>query len=221
MMGQQPPQGPPMFDCPQFAPPQPQFEQRQVLQQDPQQFDANLESPNFLAAQQHSMQHPFDMMSPLEHLPTNPMEANHHLNLDEHVRHNMFGIEDVGAQNIFGHGHHHHHHHFLEPSLGIEIEQQEDQNHAMDPQLEEGARTWGKGYGKGYSKGKGYNKGYDNKGYDNKGYDDKGYGYDDKGYGYDDKGYGGYEDKGYSKGYNSYNSKGYDKGYPQKGYSKG
>ena len=209
MIAQQPPQGPPMINCP-FAPQQPQFDQRHAA---PQQFDSNLGSPlhDFLAAQQHPMQHPFDMLRPLEHLPMNPMEALNHFNLGEHARHNMGGVEDVGAQSIFGLGHHHHHHHFLEPELGMD--QQGDQEQPMGPESEHGARTWGKGYGKGYGKGsgKGYGKGYD--GYDNDGYDDKGYG--------------GYEDKGYSKGYNSYDSKGYDKGYDkgyggyQKGYSKG
>lgn len=193
MVAKQPPQGPPMMNCP-FAPPQQQFEQREAA---PQQFDSNLGGPfhDFLA-QQHPMQHPFDMLRPLEHSPMNPMEALHHFNFGEHARHNMGGMEDVGAQNIFGLGHlghfGHHHHHFLEPELGI------DQQQAMGPEFEHGARTWGKGYGKGHDKGKGYD-----------GYEDKGYG------GYEDKGYGGYEDKGYSKGYGS-KGKGY-----QKGYSKG
>lgn len=174
MIAQQPPQGPPMINCP-FAPQPPQFEQRQVA---PQNFDSNLGSPihDFLAAQQHPMQNPFDMLRPLEHLPVNPMEALHHFNFGEHSRHNMGGVEDVGAQNIFGLGHHHHHHHFLEPELGME--QQVVQ--PMDTQeLDQGARTWGKKY-------KGYN-GYDDNDY-SKGYNE-----------YDNKDYGGYQ-KGYSKG---------------------
>ena len=169
MIGQQPPQGPPMINCP-FAPQPPQFEQRA-----PQQFDANLGSPmhDFLAAPQHHMQHPFDMLRPLEHLPMNPMEAFHHFNLGEHARHNMDGIDNVGAQNIFGLGlgHHHHHHHFLEPELGME------QQGPMGPmEFEQGARTWGKKF-------KGHNS-----------YDDKGYG------GYEDNDYSKGYDKGYDKG---------------------